>query len=176
MLGSTDSILALCLIQSTWLITLKSLSHVWLFATPWTIQSMEFSRPETGVGSLSLLQGIFPTQGLNSGLLHCRHILYPLSHKGSPREPRGKIDNWVLQWIMDSPGGSVVTNLPANAGNETDTSSISGWGRSPGIGNGNPLQYSCLENFMNWRSLECCSPWGCKELDTIERLSMQSES
>ena len=39
----------------------------------------------TGVGSLSLLQGIFPTQGLNPGLLHCRQILYQLSHKGSPR-------------------------------------------------------------------------------------------
>ena len=38
----------------------------------------------TGVGSLSLLQGIFPTQGLNPGLLHCRRILYQLSHKGSP--------------------------------------------------------------------------------------------
>ena len=39
----------------------------------------------TGVGSRSLLQGIFPTQGLNPGLLHCRGILYQLSHKGSPR-------------------------------------------------------------------------------------------
>ena len=39
----------------------------------------------TGVGSLSLLQGIFPIQGLNSGLPHCRQILYQLSHKGSPR-------------------------------------------------------------------------------------------
>ena len=37
-----------------------------------------------GVGSLSLLQGIFPTQGLNPGLPHCRQILYQLSHKGSP--------------------------------------------------------------------------------------------
>ena len=36
-----------------------------------------------GVGSLSLLQGIFPTQGLNPGLLHCRQILYQLSHQGS---------------------------------------------------------------------------------------------
>ena len=35
----------------------------------------------TGVGSLSLLQGIFPTQGLNPGLLHCGWILYQLSHK-----------------------------------------------------------------------------------------------
>ena len=37
----------------------------------------------TGVGSLSLLQGIFPTQGSNPGLLHCRQILYQLRHKGS---------------------------------------------------------------------------------------------
>ena len=37
----------------------------------------------TGVGSLSLLQGIFPTQGSNPGLPHCRWILYQLSHKGS---------------------------------------------------------------------------------------------
>ena len=39
----------------------------------------------TGVGSLPLLQGIFPTQGSNPGLLHCRWIIYQLSHKGSPR-------------------------------------------------------------------------------------------
>ena len=38
-----------------------------------------------GVGSLSLLQGIFPTQGSNPGIPHCRWILYQLSHKGSPR-------------------------------------------------------------------------------------------
>ena len=39
----------------------------------------------TGVGSCSLLQGIFPTQGLNPGLPHCRQILYYLSHQGSPK-------------------------------------------------------------------------------------------
>ena len=39
----------------------------------------------TGVGSLSLLQGIFPTQGSNPGLLHSRHILYRLSHQGKPK-------------------------------------------------------------------------------------------
>ena len=59
----------------------KSLSRVPLFATPWTIRSMKFSRPEYGVGSLSLLQGIFPTQRWNPGLLHCRRVLYQLSHK-----------------------------------------------------------------------------------------------
>ena len=40
----------------------------------------------TGVGSLSLLQGIFPTQELNPGLPHCRQIVYQLSHKESPWE------------------------------------------------------------------------------------------
>ena len=39
----------------------------------------------SGMGSLSLLQGIFPTQGSNPGLLHCRRVLYQLSHQGSPR-------------------------------------------------------------------------------------------
>ena len=38
----------------------------------------------TGMGSLFLLQGIFPTQGLNPGLPHCRWILYHLSHQGNP--------------------------------------------------------------------------------------------
>ena len=38
-----------------------------------------------GVGGHSLIQGIFPTQGLNPGLSHCRQILYKLTHKGSPR-------------------------------------------------------------------------------------------
>ena len=44
----------------------------------------------TGMGSLSLLQGIFPTQGSNSGLRHCRRILYQRSHKGNPR---------ILEWV-----------------------------------------------------------------------------
>ena len=52
---------------------------------------MEFS---TGVGSLSLLQGIFPTQGSNPGLSHCRQIFYQLSHKGSPG---------ILEWVACKP-------------------------------------------------------------------------
>ena len=44
------------------------------------------------------------------------------------------------------PDGTVVKNLPANAGDARDTGLISGLGRSPGVGNGNPLQYFCLEN------------------------------
>ena len=47
--------------------------------SPW-----DSPRQNTGVGSLSILQGIFPTMELNSGFLHCRWILYQLSYEGSP--------------------------------------------------------------------------------------------
>ena len=50
---------------------------------------------------------------------------------------------------MGFTGRSAVKNLPANAGDRRDMGSIPGWGRSPGVGNDNPLQYSCLENFMD---------------------------
>jgi len=66
--------------------SVQSLSRVWLFATPWTVASQTslstgFSRQE--------YWGVLPspnvsTQGLNLGLLHCRHILYLLSHQGTP--------------------------------------------------------------------------------------------
>ena len=51
-----------------------------------------------------------------------------------------------------------------------DLGLISGLGRSPGGGNGNPLQYSCLKNPHKQRSVTGYSPWGHKELDTTERL------
>ena len=63
------------------------LSHIQLFATPWTVVyqaplSMVFSKQEYWSGLSSFLQGIFLTQGLNLGLLHCRQTL--------PSEPPGK--------------------------------------------------------------------------------------
>ena len=58
----------------------QSLSCVCLFATPWTIQSMEFSWPEYWSGWLFPFPGGLP----NPGLLLCRRILYQLSHQGSP--------------------------------------------------------------------------------------------
>ena len=61
----------------------KSLSRVWLFATPWT-NPWNSPSQNTEVGSCSLLQRIFPTQGSNPGLQHCRQILYQLSHQESP--------------------------------------------------------------------------------------------
>ena len=55
----------------------------------------------TGVGTHSLLQRIFPIQGSNPGLPHCRHILYQLSHQGSPR---------ILEWVAFSSRSSQPKN------------------------------------------------------------------
>ena len=68
----------------------KSLSRVQLFVTPWTISPWNSLGQNTGVGSLSLLQKIFPTQRSNPGLPHCRQILYQLNHKGSQT---------ILEWL-----------------------------------------------------------------------------
>ena len=68
---------------------LSCFSRVRLFATLWTLWTARlfcsWNSPgkNTGVGSQSLLQGIFLTQGSNLGLPHCRQILYPLSHQRS---------------------------------------------------------------------------------------------
>ena len=64
--------------ESCWVVS-DSLRPQGLFS-PWNSPGQN-----TGVGSLSLLQGVFPTQGPNPGLLQCRWILYQLSHKGSLR-------------------------------------------------------------------------------------------
>ena len=69
--------------------------------------------------------------------------------------------------VLMLPGGSVVKNLPANAGGTRDVSSVPGSGRSSGGRNGNPLQYSCLENPMDrgtWRVAVHC---GRTESDMI---------
>ena len=64
-------------------------------------------------------------------------LLWPLRH-------------WFVKWSQKLfPDGSVVKSLPANDGNAGDMSFISGSGRSPGEGNDNPLQYSCLGNPMD---------------------------
>ena len=84
--------------EHTWILHRQKVKFSWivcdnrcrvrLFVTPWTVAhqaplSMRFSRQEYQVGCHSLLQRLFPTQGLNLSLLHCRWILYCLSHQGS---------------------------------------------------------------------------------------------
>ena len=77
------------------------------FAIPWDSPGQN-----TGVGSLSLLQGIFPTQGSNPGLLHCRWILYQPSHKESPR---------ILEW-----GAYPFSRGSSRLRNQTGASCIAG--------------------------------------------------
>ena len=67
-----------------------------------------------------------------------------------------------------------VKNLPANAGASRDLGWIPGSRRSPEGRHGYPLQYSCLENPHGQQSVVGYSPWGCKESDTTEQLSMHA--
>ena len=62
----------------------------------------------------------------------------------------------------------MIKSLPVNAGDIRDIGSIPGSVRCPGRGHNNPLQYSCLENLMEERSLLSYSPQDCKELGTTE--------
>ena len=62
-------------------------------------------------------------------------------------------------------GGPVVKNLPANTEDAGDAVSTPGLGRSPGVENGNPLKYSCLENPMDRRKLAGYRLWGHKKSD-----------
>ena len=72
--------------------------------TPWNSPDQN-----TGVGSHSLLQGIFPTQGLNPGLPHCRQILYQLSHKESLPEScvHGIFQARMLECVARGPSRSM---------------------------------------------------------------------
>ena len=69
----------------------------------------------------------------------------------------------VYNLVIGFPGDSVVKNLPSRAG---DVRLMPGLGRSPGEGNGNPLQYSCLENPMDGGVWQATVHRDAKELDT----------
>ena len=66
---------------------------------------------------------------------------------------------------MGFPGGTMVKNPPARAADARDGGLILGLGRFPGEGNGNPLQYSCLENFMD-RGIWCAIVHGITKSQT----------
>ena len=122
--------------------------------------------------AFSLLQGIIPTWGSNPGFLHCKCVLYQLSHKGSPR---------ILEWVayLFSTGSSWPRNrtrVSCIAGkfftnwaikeapdeffcNVGDLGSISELGRFPDGLHYSPLQYPCLENPHGQQCLVGYSPW-----------------
>ena len=84
----------------------------------------------------------------------------------SPSPPRNRI-RMRLGVRQGFPGGAVVKNPPANAGDARDAGSILVSGRSPGIRNGNLLQYSCLENPMD-RGTWWATVHGVTQLDMTE--------
>ena len=90
----------------------------------------------TGVGSLSFLQGIFPTQGLNPGLPHCRQFLYRLCHRGSPRSH--------MPW--DQKKKKILFNLKKKKQTSTPRGSHCSGNRRDcgGVSNGTPLLWPAL--------------------------------
>ena len=112
---------------------------------PW-----DFLGKSNWIGLLFPSPGNFPTQGLNPGLPHCRQTLYRLSHQGR------LTDLW-YDIIHKGFSGGASGKEPAYQCwlDERDKGSVPGWGRSPGGGHSNLLQYSCLENPMDrrvWRA------------------------
>ena len=85
---------ALFIVKWKW----KSLSCVQLFVTPWLYSPWNYLGQNTGVSSLSLLQGIIPTQESNRGLLHCRQILYQRSSQGSPIYSKDNFKSTEFGW------------------------------------------------------------------------------
>ena len=78
------------------------------------------------------------------------------------------LGNWRAHVSHGSPGSTSGKECTCQCGRHRDAGSIPGLGRSPGEEDGNPPQYSCLENSTGQRSLLGYSPWGRKKLDMTE--------
>ena len=155
----------------------KSLSRVQLVATPWTVASqaapsMEFSRQEYWSGlPFPSPGGIFPTQGLNPGLPHCRQMFYLLSYQGSPQIT-------ILDFILGFHGEVKVKVAQHPTLCDPTTKSVEFsrqeyWNSSPGESS-QPrdwTQVSCIADrfFTNWAIREALTYrtslntqiWGC---------------
>ena len=148
----------------------KSLNHVQLFATLWTVAyqappSMGFSKQEYWSGLPFPYPGIFPTQGSNLGLhIGGRHFnLWATCLQC--RRPR--FDSWVgkICWRKDRLPTPVFLGFPCGLAGKDSTcnvghlGSVSGLVRSPGEGKDYPIQYSGLENSMDCRVHGVTKSW-----------------
>ena len=133
-------------------IKVKVAQPCWTLCDPVECVGMNSPVQNTGVGNHSLPQGILPTKGWNPGPLLCRRILYQLSLQGSPKP------HWQqrMVWPMDlrsqaqhASGHHAAVTLFGQTYFFHDPGSIPRSAGSPGEGNGNPLQYSCLGNSMD---------------------------
>ena len=117
----------------------------------------------TGLGCHAFLQELFLTQGLNPCLLcllHCKWIIYPLSHLGSP-----------CLWWFRLTGGASGKESTCQCRRYKRLGFDPWLGRSPGGEHGNPLQYSCLENPMDRGAWQATVPWVTKSQTWLKWLS-----
>ena len=113
-------------------LSVQLLSRVWLYATPWTAAhqaSLSIASSQSLLKLMSI-ESVMPS----NHLILCHPLLLLPSIL-----PRCSV------WGF--PGGTVVKNLPANAGDARDAGSVPGMGRFSGVGKGNPLLYSFLDKY-----------------------------
>ena len=157
----------------------KSESYIWLFVIPWTIAArLSYPRnspgKNTGVGCHALLQGIFPTQGLNLGLPHCGQILYHLSHSNSGCQMLQQQPSLPLtpEGPTRSPGSHGPSGRAACttawtcgrvfscSGSHQNSQLFNPWiGRIPWRRERYPLQYSDLESSRDWTIHGIAKSW-----------------
>ena len=118
-------------------VTQSCLTHVTRLLCPWNSPGKN-----TRVGSHSFLQGIFPTQGLNPGLLHCRQTLHHLSHQGSPMVKQTtalrKYSSGVVFFFFQTPIKISFQSLKI----------FPSWGKCTKVEMSNEVKYSCLHSTM----------------------------
>ena len=127
---------------------------------------MEFSRPEYWSGQPFHSPGDLPTQGSNPGLPHCRRILYPLSHKGSPKALY--LHSNLIRPTMFHRTSLMVQMVRRLA---YDRPGFDPWvGKILWRRKWQPTPVPLPGKSHGWRSVVDYSPWGHKESDTTERL------
>ena len=129
-------------------------SSVLVREIPWTerpggLWSMESQRVRHDwVTDLTHVYIFFIHSSVNKWMTRCVHVLAIVNAAAMNIGVHGCF--WIRVFIfLGFQSGLVLKNLPANARDARDMVSVPGYGRSPGWGNGNPLQYSCLKNPMD---------------------------
>ena len=134
---------------------------------PGPATSRHYVLPGFGSKHLQNLAGPTPSHlgisltGIKPRVPNCRWILYQLSHQGSPH-----LCNMALK----------LPHIQESACSEGDLGSTPGLGRSPGEGNGKPLQYSCLENLMDRGAWPVTVHWVAKGRMQLSSLASQRRS
>ena len=140
----------------------RTLEWVAISFTPRLLCPWNSPGKNTRVGCHTLLQGIFLTHGLNPGLLHCRQILYQLSHQGSSIASQLSIKR------RGRNGGSPSKRIHLQYGRPGFNLWVE---KIPWRSAWQPTVVFLLEESLRQRSLAGYSPWGFKESNTAKRLS-----